>query len=70
MAVLCARNGDSWMTPIIRYIEKDQLPPDLVEARRTRARAARYTLMDGILYRAGHPNPCYDVLTTRRPIMC
>lgn len=23
MAVLCANNGSSWMTPIVRYLEKD-----------------------------------------------
>lgn len=51
------------MTPIVKYLEKEQLPSDSVEARHTKARVARYTTIDGTLYRRGASQPllrCLD----------
>ncbi|XP_031267712.1 uncharacterized protein LOC116126151 [Pistacia vera] len=39
--------ADYWMTPIIRYLEDDELPTDKNEARRLKARAARFTIHEG-----------------------
>ena len=41
--------SDSWMTPIVRYLTSDELPDDKNEARRLRAKAARFTIHDGKL---------------------
>lgn len=50
------------MTPIMRYLEIDQLPIDPVEARRIRVCTARYTVMDGVLYRHGVSQPLLHCL--------
>ena len=54
-----------WMKPIIDYLQEGQLPDNKVEARRMRARAARYYLHDDMLYKRGFMTPllrCLDDL--------
>ncbi|XP_031254693.1 uncharacterized protein LOC116112724 [Pistacia vera] len=43
--------ADYWMTPIVRYLENDELPADKNQARRLKARAARFTIHEGQLLR-------------------
>ncbi|XP_052287239.1 uncharacterized protein LOC127898794 [Citrus sinensis] len=53
----------SWMDPIISYIRDGVLPPDKLRARKIRAMASRYTMIDGVLYRRGYTLPflrCLD----------
>ncbi|XP_024036827.1 uncharacterized protein LOC112096866 [Citrus clementina] len=53
----------SWMDPILSYIREDILPEDRKQVRKLKCRAARYTLLDGILYRRGFTLPllrCLD----------
>ena len=46
-------NRENWMTPIVSYL-KDGKPPEWKdEARKLRVRAARYMLMDEVLYKRG-----------------
>ena len=55
--------GESWMDPIRAYIRDGILPEDKRKARILKCRAARYTLLDGILYRRGFTLPllrCVD----------
>ncbi|XP_058071115.1 uncharacterized protein LOC131220168 [Magnolia sinica] len=47
----------SWMDPIFNYLTSGEIPPDKLEARRLRVRAARYVVLDGILYKKGHSQP-------------
>ncbi|XP_059658516.1 uncharacterized protein LOC132304821 [Cornus florida] len=42
--------GMEWAEPIIRYIENEELPQDRMEARKIRMRAAKYCLIEGVLY--------------------
>ncbi|XP_052182010.1 uncharacterized protein LOC127794799 [Diospyros lotus] len=44
---------DSWMRPIVNYLQGGQLPNDKLEARHLRARAARYCICDDMLYKRG-----------------
>ncbi|XP_074347282.1 uncharacterized protein LOC141686125 [Apium graveolens] len=44
---------ETWMTPIIAYINKGILPEDKFKARRLRYQAARYVVYDGVLYKRG-----------------
>ncbi|XP_059663780.1 uncharacterized protein LOC132309493 [Cornus florida] len=46
-----------WAEPIIRYIENEKLPQDCMEARKIRMRAAKYSLIDGVLYKKGFSLP-------------
>ncbi|XP_059669890.1 uncharacterized protein LOC132315551 [Cornus florida] len=49
--------GMEWAEPIIRYIENEELPQDRMEARKIRMRAAKYSLVDGVLYKKGFSLP-------------
>lgn len=49
--------GDTWMTPITRYLESGLLPPDKNEARRLQLQASHYVLQDGVLYRRAYLLP-------------
>jgi len=41
------------MTPIILYLKDGRLPKDKDEARRSRIKAAKYVLIDEVLYKRG-----------------
>ncbi|KAL5582473.1 hypothetical protein UlMin_014915 [Ulmus minor] len=53
----------TWMTPIIGYLLRGELPRDKVEARTLRMRAARYTYLAGQLYKQGYSNPLLKCIT-------
>ena len=42
---------ENWMTPIVSYLKDGKLPEGKDEARKLRVRAARYVLMDEVLYK-------------------
>ena len=57
--------NDSWMMPIIKYLEEGNLPTNLAEAKRLKVRSARFILIQGILYKRGFSLPylrCLDKL--------
>ena len=45
------------MTPIVSYLKDGKLPEGKDEARKLRIRAARYVLMDEVLYKRGFSQP-------------
>ena len=49
--------SDTWMTPIIKYLEDETLPSDKNEAKMLRRQAARFLLLEEILYQRGHSMP-------------
>ncbi|XP_024035481.1 uncharacterized protein LOC127899240 [Citrus sinensis] len=61
--VMRVSTGESWMDPIRAYIRDGVLPEDKRQARKLKCRAARYTLLDEVLYRRGFTLPllrCVD----------
>uniref|UniRef100_A0A2N9G6E6 RNase H type-1 domain-containing protein n=1 Tax=Fagus sylvatica TaxID=28930 RepID=A0A2N9G6E6_FAGSY len=55
--------SNSWMTPIVNYLEDETLPSDPVEARKLKVRCKRFVLIQGILYKRGFSLPylrCLD----------
>ncbi|XP_074323553.1 uncharacterized protein LOC141660466 [Apium graveolens] len=48
---------DTWMTPILAYINKGTLPEKMFRARRLCYKAARYVVCDEILYKSGFNQP-------------
>ncbi|XP_052297264.1 uncharacterized protein LOC127902396 [Citrus sinensis] len=63
LEVLRIEQKCSWMEPIVSYLRDGVLPPDKLRARKIRAQASRYTMIDGILYRRGYTLPflrCLD----------
>lgn len=47
----------NWTSPIVSYVKDGVLPEDKEEARKLRVRAARFVLMDKVLYKTGFPQP-------------
>ncbi|GJV82339.1 reverse transcriptase domain-containing protein [Tanacetum coccineum] len=49
--------GNTWMTPICEYLAKEILPEDKKKARAVRHKAARYTMINGTLYKKSFLGP-------------
>ncbi|GJT61324.1 reverse transcriptase domain-containing protein [Tanacetum coccineum] len=49
--------GNTWMTPICEYLTKEILPADKKKARAIRRKAARYTMINGTLYKKSFLGP-------------
>ncbi|XP_052287208.1 uncharacterized protein LOC127898758 [Citrus sinensis] len=62
LEVLRIEQKCSWMEPIVSYLRDGVLPPDKLRARKIRAQASRYTMIDGILYRRGYTLPFLQCL--------
>jgi len=55
---VCAlEEGDMWMTPYRRYIADGILPVEPGEGKKIKKNSARYTLVDGVLFRYGFTHP-------------
>jgi len=55
-------NEVNWMTLIMSYLKDGRLPEGKDEARKLRIRAARYVLMDEVLYKRGFSQPYFKCL--------
>ena len=51
------KGEENWMTPILLYLKYGRLPEDKDEARRLRIKAAKYVLIDKVLYKRGFSQP-------------
>ena len=54
---------NSWMTPIIAFLQDGHLPQNTEEAKKVRKRAARFTILNDTLYKRGFSMPylkCVD----------
>ncbi|GJX93385.1 reverse transcriptase domain-containing protein [Tanacetum coccineum] len=49
--------GDTWMTPIYKYIAKETLPADKKKARVIKRKSWRFTIINGILYKKSFLGP-------------
>ncbi|GJX73536.1 reverse transcriptase domain-containing protein [Tanacetum coccineum] len=49
--------GNTWMTPICEYLTKEILPEDKKKARAVRRKAAKYTMINGTLYKKSFLGP-------------
>ena len=55
--VSAVEEGETWMTPLIRYLEVDTLPEDCSEAIKIKKQAARYCISQEKLYRRSFSGP-------------
>ncbi|XP_013624604.1 PREDICTED: uncharacterized protein LOC106330724 [Brassica oleracea var. oleracea] len=55
--VSAVEEGETWMTPLVQYLEADILPKDRNEARKIKKRAARYCISQERLYRRSFSGP-------------
>ena len=51
---LLLNNTPSWVTPIATYLGHDTLPQERNESQRILRQAARYMIIDGVMYRRGY----------------
>ena len=54
---------NSWMTPIIAFLQDGHLPQNTEEAKKVKKRAARFTILNDTLYKRGFSMPylkCVD----------
>ena len=56
---------ETWMTPLVWYLEDDILPEDRNEGRKIKKKAARYCLSQGKLYRRSFSGRYLRCLTPR-----
>ena len=55
--VLKIKEQNEWMIPIIRYLKEGWLPEDKAKARKIQIRAARFVIIDDVLYKRGYSLP-------------
>ncbi|KAL2244075.1 UNVERIFIED_CONTAM: Ribonuclease HI [Sesamum indicum] len=60
--------AESWMSEIIRYLEEGTLPNDPLAAKRVKFRAARFTLLEGQLYKGTADDPLLKCLDGERAL--
>ncbi|XP_030970402.1 uncharacterized protein LOC115990749 [Quercus lobata] len=63
IAMFTIRSTYSWMTPIISYLRDGHLPQNTEETKKTKKRAARFTILNDALYKRGFSMPylkCVD----------
>ena len=53
----------NWTTPIMSYLKDKFLPEDKDEVRKLRVRAAKFVVMDEVLYKSGFSQPYLRCLT-------
>jgi len=64
VSTFAIQSTNSWMTPIISFLQDGRLPQDVEEARKVRKRIARFTILNDTLYKRGFSMPylkCIDV---------
>ncbi|XP_075658942.1 uncharacterized protein LOC142628788 [Castanea sativa] len=47
------QSGNSWMTPILSFLQDGRLPEDVEEARKVKKKATRFTILNNALYKRG-----------------
>ena len=60
---LAIQSMNSWMTPIISFLQDGPLPQDTDKAKKIKKRAARFTILNDTLYKGGFSMPylkCVD----------
>ena len=55
--------GPSWITPIARYLSSEELPNNRVEAHKIQVQTARFSLVNGQLYKRSLGRPYLKCLT-------
>ncbi|XP_062176123.1 uncharacterized protein LOC133881194 [Alnus glutinosa] len=64
--VLAAREREpepEWASDVIRYLRSGELPSHREQAHKVKLRAARYTMVDDMLYRRGYSHPLLKCLS-------
>ena len=63
VSTFAIQSTNSWMTPIISFLQDERHPQDVKEARKVRKRATRFTILNDTMYKRGFSMPylkCVD----------
>ena len=63
VAVFTIQSINTWMTPIISFLQDSHLPQNTEEARKIKKRVARFIILNDVLYKKGFSMPylkCID----------
>lgn len=60
--VACIENSNDLRTPFYKYLTTGELPVDPKEAKKIKFRRARFTIIDGMLYKRAHTMPLLKCL--------
>ena len=63
LQALSIQRPSNWMEPILSYIREGQLLSNLSEVKKVRVQAARFTVLNGELYKRGFSMPYLKCLT-------
>lgn len=55
-------NNNDWRTPLYKYLTAGELPANPIEARKIKVRGARFTIIDGTLYKRSFTMPLLKCL--------
>ena len=61
------QSTNSWMTPIVSFLQDGRLSHDAKEAKKIKKRVTKFTILNDILYKRGFSMPYLNVLTKRKP---
>nr|XP_023885010.1 uncharacterized protein LOC111997177 [Quercus suber] len=53
VSTFAIQTTNSWMTPIVSFLQDEHLPQDVEEARKLRKRTAKFMILNDILYKIG-----------------
>ncbi|RDY05860.1 hypothetical protein CR513_10247, partial [Mucuna pruriens] len=70
--ICCTSSNTSWMTPIIKYLQSNEVPAEQLEAKKLKREASKYILITQRLYRRGFSYPllrCLDLDEARYAMM-
>ena len=57
------QSTNSWMTPIVSFLQDEHLPQDVEEAKKIKKKAVRFMILNDVLYKRGFSMPylkCVD----------
>ena len=63
VAAFIIQSTDTWMTPIMSFLQDRRLPQNIEEAKKIKKKAARLTILNDALYKRGFSMPylkCVD----------
>ena len=63
VSTFAIQSANSWMTPIMSFLQDGHLPQNTEEAKKIKKRAARFTILNDALYKRGFSMPylkCVD----------
>ncbi|XP_074341905.1 uncharacterized protein LOC141679301 [Apium graveolens] len=68
--ILEIESSQNWMTPLINYLDKGELPEDKGKAQRLKAKTAKFFLQEGILYRRTFLSPILKCVSPEEAKYC